>query len=161
MKRGQPDNLKILLGNFQYDITEHLDKTTVTIQGKAPVPALFCQSFDRQIIESQVEDGIHHPGHRELRTGTYGDKERISFINLPGQCELRIYSLTGDLIEEMENTDPYVKVLDWDLISKNQQKVVAGIYLFHVENIDDAEDYDAQGNKTVDDETIGKFVIIR
>jgi hypothetical protein len=88
-------------------------------------------------------------------------EERISFINLPGQCKLRIYSLTGDLVEEMENTDPSVKVLDWDLISKNQQKVVAGIYLFHVENIDDAEDYDAQGNKTVDDETIGKFVIIR
>jgi hypothetical protein len=38
---------------------------------------------------------------------------------------------------------------------------VAGIYLFHVENIDDPEDYDASGNKIVDDDTIGKFVIIR
>jgi hypothetical protein len=88
-------------------------------------------------------------------------EERISFINLPGQCKLRIYSLTGDLVEEMENTDPSIKVLDWDLISKNRQKVVAGIYLFHVENIDDPEDYDASGNKIVDDDTIGKFVIIR
>ncbi|MFQ5868609.1 MAG: hypothetical protein ACE5JC_01780 [Candidatus Zixiibacteriota bacterium] len=88
-------------------------------------------------------------------------EERISFINLPGRCKLRIYSLTGDLIIEMENTDPSIKVLDWDIISMNRQKVVAGIYLFHVENIDDPEDYDAQGIKTVDDETIGKFVIIR
>ena len=80
---------------------------------------------------------------------------------MPGRCKLRIYSLTGDLIDEMENTDPSVKVLDWDLISKNRQKVVAGIYLFPVENIDDAEDYDAEGNKIVDDDTIGKFVIIR
>lgn len=94
-------------------------------------------------------------------TSESASEERIAFINLPGRCKLRIYSLTGDLVEEMENTDPSNKVLDWDLISKNRQKVVAGIYLFHVENIDDAEDYDAQGNKTVDDDTIGKFVIIR
>src|ERR1035438_3226193 len=39
--------------------------------------AAFGQTFDRLVVEAEVEDGVHHAGHGELRAGTDGDQQRI------------------------------------------------------------------------------------
>jgi len=75
----------------------------------------------------------------------------IHFANLPPRCTIRIFSLDGDLIRELDhNYDPndYLANHDtWDLINKNLQLVVSGLYYWTVE--------DDQGNTQ-----IGKLVII-
>ena len=75
----------------------------------------------------------------------------IHFANLPPRCTIRIFSLDGDLIRELDhNYDPndYLANHDtWDLINKNLQLVVSGLYYWTVE--------DNQG-----DTQIGKLVII-
>jgi hypothetical protein len=73
--------------------------------------------------------------------------ERLQFVNLPGECTIKIFSLAGDFIIELENDDPDVGYMNWDLITRNTQKVVSGVYLYLVES--------AQGNH------LGKFVVIR
>ncbi|MFH0883057.1 MAG: hypothetical protein V2A56_08725 [bacterium] len=75
-------------------------------------------------------------------------QNRISFINLPDRCKISIFSLTGDLIDEIWKNDGQAGDASWDLISRNNQSVVSGLYLYVVET---------PGG----DKKIGKFLIIR
>jgi len=84
----------------------------------------------------------------------------LEFINLPRQCIIRIFTLAGDLVDIV----PHNVSVDgnigwaseysesWDLNNRNRQQVVAGIYLFSVEDKTPQNDGNIQ---------VGKFVIIR
>ncbi|MBU0742830.1 hypothetical protein KKG45_03880 [bacterium] len=77
---------------------------------------------------------------------------RVCFANLPrSHNSVKIYTLDGDLVETLDHdgTDGYGEIC-WNLVSRNGQEVVSGIYLYTVES------RDAQF-----DDFIGKFVIIR
>ena len=80
---------------------------------------------------------------------------RIKFFNLPARATIRIYTLAGDHVATIEHDDS-VTIGDeppgqtsWNLISKNNQDTVSGIYLYHVTS-------EMDGSTTT-----GKFVIIR
>ena len=73
-------------------------------------------------------------------------EEKIMFINLPRTCKISIYSMSGDLVKAIKHTDASSTEF-WDLVSRNNQDVVSGLYLYMVE--------------TVDEKATGKFVIIR
>jgi hypothetical protein len=87
-------------------------------------------------------------------TGTH-----VDFFNLPpGQWTLRIFTISGDLVQTIRSSDQQVDgklqqensedgQATWNLISRNGQDVVSGIYLFSVESTAGTEQ--------------GKFVIIR
>ncbi|HMB71795.1 MAG TPA: hypothetical protein VKU85_20960, partial [bacterium] len=79
---------------------------------------------------------------------------RVRFFNLPERATIRIFTLAGDHIQTLEHDaaiDPGADrgATSWNLVSKNNQDTVSGIYLYHV----------------VDDETgqehLGKLVVIR
>jgi hypothetical protein len=72
---------------------------------------------------------------------------RIYFYNLPFNCLIRIYTVSGDLVDVVAhnvagddnqgwNAD-YAEA--WDLNSRNHQQVVAGVYLFTVEDLSNGE----------------------
>ena len=60
-----------------HDIPVHLQKPAVAVIGEAFIAAEFRQGSDGAVIQSEIEDGVHHPGHRVAGAGTNGDKERI------------------------------------------------------------------------------------
>ena len=74
---------------------------------------------------------------------------KIAFRNLPEDVsKLRIYTLSGDLVEEAEHDGTQGNgTYFWNLVSRNGQNVVSGIYLFVVD--------------TGDELCRGRFVIIR
>ncbi len=76
---------------------------------------------------------------------------RINFTNLPPEATIRIFSLDGDLIRKLHHPDSRFSDspshMAWDVISRNTQAVVSGIYLYSVES--------AWGNQ------VGKLVIIK
>jgi len=74
---------------------------------------------------------------------------RIQFINLPAKCEIRIYTLSGDLVNTIYHDDPNRGYEDWNLTSAVGQAISSGIYLFTVE--------DKQTGRV----QVGKFVIIK
>ncbi|MCK4577644.1 MAG: hypothetical protein KAU50_02565 [Candidatus Marinimicrobia bacterium] len=74
---------------------------------------------------------------------------RIQFINLPNQCEIRIYTLAGDLVNTLWHDDPERGYMDWNLTSQVGQAISSGIYLFSV-----------RGNHNGKVQ-VGKFVIIK
>jgi hypothetical protein len=62
---------------------------------------------------------------------------RVRFINLPRKAMVRIYSLAGDLVWNSyfeDPTDPAGESPGWNLVSRNRQEIVSGIYLVHVES---------------------------
>jgi hypothetical protein len=77
---------------------------------------------------------------------------RVRFANLPAaQNTIKIFTLSGDLVETIQHdgSDGYGEA-GWNLISRNGQEVVSGIYLYVVESDDDRFD-----------DFIGKFVVVR
>jgi len=77
---------------------------------------------------------------------------RVVFANLPmAHNTVMVYTLSGDLVQTIEHdgTDGYGQV-SWNLMSRNAQEVVSGIYLYTVQSDDSRFD-----------DFIGKFVIVR
>ncbi len=74
---------------------------------------------------------------------------RVQFINLPAQCEIRIYTVAGDLVRTLTHNSYEKGFEDWNLTSDIGQAVASGIYLFTVQNIKSSE------------VQTGKFVIIK
>ena len=74
---------------------------------------------------------------------------RLHFANLPPRCTIKIFSLDGDLIREIRHDkspdDPAAMHDSWDLITRNTQRIVTGIYYWTVES----DDGDTQVGKVV------------
>jgi hypothetical protein len=60
-----------------------------------------------------------------------GENE-IRFQNLPEQCTIRIYTLSGDLLQTLEHNNSTGDEV-WNLQSASRRLVVSGIYIYHVE----------------------------
>ncbi|MFQ5606339.1 MAG: hypothetical protein ACE5GA_00205 [Candidatus Zixiibacteriota bacterium] len=60
-----------------------------------------------------------------------GNPTQLNFIHLPGQCQIRIYTLAGDLVNTIDHNSGLGDE-SWNLISSSGQLVASGIYLYHV-----------------------------
>jgi len=74
---------------------------------------------------------------------------RIQFVNLPEQCEIKIYTLAGDLVNTIRHENPSRGYEDWNLTSSVGQAISSGIYLFTVEDLKNGQ------------VQVGKFVVIK
>ena len=75
---------------------------------------------------------------------------RIKFTNLPPECTVRIFTLSGDLVRTLEKTDRNTSILEWNLQTERSIPVASGIYLYHIEAKD--------GGRSMG-ETTGKIAI--
>ncbi|MCK4806355.1 MAG: hypothetical protein KAT09_01845 [Candidatus Aegiribacteria sp.] len=75
--------------------------------------------------------------------------DRIAFINLPSMCNIHIYTLAGDHVITLEHRSwsGQEGTEFWDLVSRNDQEITSGLYIYRVE--------------TESGYIIGKFAIIR
>jgi len=82
--------------------------------------------------------------YRDLGFEARGELDRpedrtraVHFANLPPVCTIRIFTLDGDLVREIEHnvavSDPLANHETWDLITRNSQLVVSGLYYWSVE----------------------------
>ena len=54
--------------------------------------------------------------------------------SIPSQAVVRIYSLSGVLVNVLTHNDPQGGgLLTWDLRNRNNQFVASGVYFYHVE----------------------------
>ena len=73
---------------------------------------------------------------------------RIDFTNLNGAGTIRVFTLAGDLVQTIQHKQNDSRA-SWNLISRNGQAIVSGIYLYAV-TYDDRSATD-----------IGKFVVLK
>ncbi len=86
----------------------------------------------------------------EPRTSSVGRGERrIYFIHLPQKCTIRIFTISGHLVQILEHDSVLSDGQEsWNLVSKDGMNVAYGIYVYHVET-------PGIGEK------IGKFALIK
>ncbi|MBK7142734.1 MAG: hypothetical protein IPH75_11715 [bacterium] len=62
----------------------------------------------------------------------------IHFVNVPAKCTIRIHTLDGDLVRELHHdvdpSDPKANHATWDMINRNVQMIVSGLYYWSVED---------------------------
>ncbi|MDP2483965.1 MAG: T9SS type A sorting domain-containing protein, partial [Candidatus Palauibacterales bacterium] len=74
--------------------------------------------------------------------------KQLMFVNLPPQATIRIYTLTGVLVDVVNHNDSSGGGREvWDLRNRNNQFVASGVYFFHVVTPDG-------------DEYVGKFTVV-
>jgi len=76
-------------------------------------------------------------------------ERRVDFVNLPKKCTIRIFTISGKLVKQIEHeSDKDDGSEPWNLVTKDGLDAAFGTYIFHVE---------APGLG----EKIGKFALIR
>jgi hypothetical protein len=61
----------------------------------------------------------------------------LKFVNLPNRAIIRIYSVSGVLVQAlMQNDVTGGGELTWNLRNRNNQFVASGVYFYHVEGPD-------------------------
>ncbi|HEY6951995.1 MAG TPA: hypothetical protein VI758_06285, partial [Bacteroidota bacterium] len=75
-------------------------------------------------------------------------ERRMEFRGLPSTCTVRIYTIKGELVQTLSQSNSLVGYLAWDLRTKDNLDVAPGLYIYHV-------DAGPLGTK------MGKFAIIK
>jgi len=74
--------------------------------------------------------------------------EKIRFVNVPDVCTLKIFTVAGDLIWEIEHNNPNSGNIEWDVRNSRAEDVASGIYVYRIEDPNGQQVY-------------GRLVIIR
>lgn len=129
------------------------------------------QEAQQMVPDKKISVGVY-PNPYRVSAAWDGSLERdrkLYFFNLPGHCEVRIFTLAGDLVDQfVHRSDEYTgqgiqwfeklsagkRIFAggehaWDLVSKDDQALASGLYFFTVENL------------TNGDIQRGKFMIIK
>lgn len=78
----------------------------------------------------------------------------IHFNHLPPQCKIQIFTLSGELVNTLiHNTSFDDGSYEWNMLTKDNLDIAYGIYLYHVEPMDEAN-YDFKPH-------LGKFAVIK
>ena len=84
--------------------------------------------------------GLEAPEKKAGGNDLDAQDRRIWFINLPSEATIRIYTLDGDLVRVIEHhqdgafTTDYSSRAYWDLVTRNTQAVVSGVYFYRVDS---------------------------
>ncbi len=136
---------------------------TWILYSKVLSPAPYFAAFEADFEPAQLKDTIDrrvrvvpNPYVVTNEWERHRDFRKLKFINLPGNCTIRIYNMAGDLVRTLVHTQTKPDVggspgqyggdEDWDLLNESRQKPAPGTYFFHVES--------ESGNQ------VGKFVLI-
>jgi len=68
-------------------------------------------------------------------TETRLHQERVTFINLPATCTIRIFTVSGQLVRTLEHraTSTSDVIHNWDLRNENNLPVASGFYFAHID----------------------------
>ncbi|MCA9753702.1 MAG: hypothetical protein KC591_16015 [Gemmatimonadetes bacterium] len=151
-------------GEFRVEVNGS-DTTYVRAPGGEPKYGKFTQNMVRvmpQTTPTQTLDDVYvvpnpYKGSAPwdlAETNFEPTGRRIKFFNLPARAEIRIFTVAGDHVVTLEHDEALSRendsgITSWNLISKNNQDTVSGVYIYHVKSLIDGS------------EKVGKFVIIR
>ena len=57
--------LELVALDVEHDLAEHLDEPAVAVPCEPLVAGLRDEPFDRDVVQAEVQDGVHHARHRE------------------------------------------------------------------------------------------------
>ena len=75
--------LERLLAQIEHHVAVHLHEAAVGVIGESRVRRAGHEPLNRVIVEPEVQDRLHHAGHRNGRAGAHGDEQRVSVVAEP------------------------------------------------------------------------------
>ncbi len=90
-----------------HDPAEHLDEAPIGVPAEALVAGQRDQALERLLVEAEVEDRVHHPGHRELGARADAHEQRVRRVaealaglalDLPDRLEDVVPEAVGQLL---------------------------------------------------------------
>ncbi|MCF7741464.1 MAG: hypothetical protein K9N00_06680, partial [Candidatus Marinimicrobia bacterium] len=105
------------------------------------------------VVTNVMEPAVMNEGFNQRR--------RIMFTNIPARCTIKIFTVSGLLVDEIDvensaETGDEIHpnssangTVKWDLLSKEGLEIGAGYYLYHVKS------------KITGEEKVGKFAVIK
>ena len=89
---------------------------------------------DQQVAEDALSliNIVPNPYHAYNSYETSRIDNRVKFVNLPQECTIKIYNLSGTLIRTLGKDSPQT-FLDWDIKNEARIPVASGVYVIHVE----------------------------
>ena len=74
-------------------------------------------------------------GGSRLTTENYHNfpDDKVRFVNVPANCTIRIYTVSGDLVWELEHNNNEGNI-EWDGKNRGGQDVTSGVYIFSVKD---------------------------
>jgi len=60
------------------------------------------------------------------------DDRRIEFRNLPQKCTIKIFTVTGEFVAEIQKDDN-LSYATWNLLTFESQRIAYGVYIFHID----------------------------
>src|SRR6266581_4506130 len=84
---GIENVLEVMMLEAKHHVRVHRDEAAVAVIGETAIAGHFGQGFDRLVVETEIEHGIHHARHRGAAAGTHRNQQRIFGIaeRLAGQ----------------------------------------------------------------------------
>jgi hypothetical protein len=70
------------------------------------------------------DENLRYQGGRE--------SDKLAFFNIPGQCRIKIFTETGELVNTIEHSDGSGDAY-WYATTSSNQVIVSGIYIAHLE----------------------------
>ncbi|MFC1546176.1 hypothetical protein ACFL4O_00465 [bacterium] len=62
----------------------------------------------------------------------------ITFMNLPYECSIKIYTLTGELVKTIEHNTGLSH--NWDVKNESEKFLASGVYIYYIESSDDSNE---------------------
>lgn len=96
--------------------------------------------YDAKLADAQLENVIAVPNPYVItsrfeqpsdRPELRGDRV-IQFRHLPRECTIRIYTITGELVQTLRKNDN-TNYINWDVLSSESARIGYGLYVYHVE----------------------------
>jgi hypothetical protein len=110
------------------------------------LPASLKRSPGGSLADVRVVPNPYHVGATtDIR---FSDRDKLAFLDVPGNCTIKIYTQLGELVNTIEHTDGSGDEY-WDQTTSSRQVVASGLYIAHITDND--------GGDTAE----RKFVIIR
>ncbi len=96
--------------------------------------------FDKKTAKASVNDIYvvpnpyvgYSPSETPGRTQAKRGEREIQFRNLPPECTIRIYTITGELVDKIVKSDDS-SIATWNLLSSEGMRISYGIYIYHVD----------------------------
>jgi len=125
------------------------DQFILRVKGSDQESAQFAEDLDQikvvpnpYIVTNRMEPAV--------RNIYLNQRRRIMFTHVPAQSEIKIFSISGYLVDEIEvNNEPHNGIAYWDLLTKENLEIAPGIYIFYVKS------------KKTGKVKMGKFAVIK
>jgi len=123
------------------------DKFTFLTKAQSLDPELAKTQFAPYVVPNPYVGAASFEPQRFAVTGR--GERKIEFRNLPAECTIRIYTLTGELVQMLRHEGDINKgIVEWNLRNTDQMEIAPGLYIYHVDG----------GNTGT---FVGKFAIIK